>query len=119
MAEQQQSRSRTQHGSRSDGAARRRPERGPRDRRGISPPEAVERVREALPSLLGRPVESVIGVERDDDGGWRVTVQVVELARIPRSTDVLGVYVVRLDENGELAGYERRRRYARSQPDED
>jgi hypothetical protein len=79
----------------------------------------VERVREALPSLLGRPVESVIGVERDDDGGWKVTVQVVELARIPRSTDVLGAYVVRLDENGELEGYERWRRYARSQVDED
>lgn len=119
MAEQQRSRSRIQHRSRSDGSVRRRPERERSDGRGISAPEAVKRVREALPLLLGWPVESVIGVERDADGGWQVTVQVVELERIPRSADVLGAYVVSLDENGELEGYERRRRYARSQLDKD
>ncbi len=48
-----------------------------------------------------------------------MTVQVVELERIPRSTDVLGAYAVQLDEDGELIGYRRRRRYNRSQADED
>ena len=82
--------------------------------------EAVESVRDEFPALLGRPVESVLGVERaDDDGGWLVTVQVVELERIPRSTDVLGAYAVELDERGELMGYRRRRRYNRNQADED
>jgi hypothetical protein len=64
-------------------------------------------------------VEAVLGVERDDDSGWLVTVQVVELERIPRSTDVLGAYAVTMDEDGELTGYRRRRRYNRSQADED
>ena len=81
--------------------------------------DAVQSVRDAFPELLGRPIESVLGVERDEDGGWRVTVQVVELERIPRSTDVLGAYVVMLDDRGELAGYRRRRRYNRSAADED
>ena len=86
----------------------------------LSAREAVEAVREDFPALLGRPIESVLGVERDDEeGGWRVTVQVVELERIPRSTDVLGAYVVALDGGGELVGYRRRRRYNRSQADED
>ncbi len=87
----------------------------------LSAREAVESVRDEFPGLLGRPVESVLGVERldDDDDGWLVTVQVIELERIPRSTDVLGAYAVQLDRDGELIGYRRRRRYNRSQADED
>jgi len=45
--------------------------------------------------------------------------RVIELARTPRSTDVLGAYAVELDKSGELIGYRRRRRYNRSQADED
>lgn len=88
-------------------------------RRGMTARRAVQSVREQLPALLGRPIESVLGVERGEDDGWQVTVQVVELERIPRSTDVLGAYAVTLDADGELTGYRRRRRYNRSQPDED
>ncbi len=88
-------------------------------RRGMSAREAIEHVRDEFPSLLGRPIESVLGVERQDADGWQVTVQVVELERIPRSTDVLGAYAVTLDDDGELVGYRRRRRYNRSQADED
>jgi hypothetical protein len=81
--------------------------------------EAIQRVRGELPDLLGRKVETVLGVERNDDDLWQVTVQVVELARIPNSTDVLGCYQVTLDGDGELAGYQRRRRYTRGQADDD
>jgi Gas vesicle synthesis protein GvpO len=87
--------------------------------RGLSARQAVEHVRKEFPSLLGRPIEAVLGVERDDTDGWQVTVQVVELERIPRSTDVLGAYAVTIDNHGELLGYRRRRRYNRSQADED
>jgi hypothetical protein len=76
-------------------------------------------VRSELPQLLGRPIESVLGLERDDDDGWKLTVQVVELARIPHSTDVLGAYSVALDSDGELVGYRRQRRYHRNQAEED
>ncbi len=87
--------------------------------RGLSAREAVEAVREDFPMLLGRPIESVLGVERGEEGGWLVRVQVVELERIPRSTDVLGAYAVELDKDGELVGYGRQRRYNRGQPDQD
>ena len=88
--------------------------------KGLTARDAVQRVREEFPELLGRPVESVLGVQRDDDGRrWLVTVQVVELRRIPNSTDVLGAYVVTLAPDGEMTGYRRRRRYNRSQADED
>jgi ribonuclease PH len=85
----------------------------------LSAREAVEQVRREFPRLLGRPIESVLGVEREEDDGWQVTVQVIELERIPRSTDILGAYAVMLDDEGELVGYRRRRRYNRSQADED
>jgi hypothetical protein len=64
--------------------------------------------------LTGRSAESVLGIRKDDDG-WMVTVEVVELSRVPNSTDLLGCYVVTLDDNGELVAYERVRRYQRGQ----
>ena len=85
----------------------------------LSGREAIGHVRRELPQLLGRPVDAVLGVEAADSKGWNVTVQVVELARIPHSTDVLGVYEVVLDNQGEIQAYKRRRRYYRNQADED
>lgn len=61
----------------------------------------------------------MLALERNDEGNWDVLVQVVELERIPNTTDVLGAYLVNLDEEGEVAGYRRIRRYVRSQADED
>jgi Gas vesicle synthesis protein GvpO len=81
--------------------------------------EAVREARQQLFELIGRPVEQVLSMERDDDGDWQVLVQVVELERIPNSTDVLGAYRVTLDDDGEVVGYRRIRRYVRSQADED
>jgi hypothetical protein len=106
-------------GSSGGGSSRSGSSRGNSRAKRFSAPDAVAAVREAFPALLGRPIESVLGVERDEEEGWRVTVQVIELERIPRSTDVLGAYIVTLDEDGELVGYRRRRRYNRSAADED
>jgi len=91
--------------------------RGKRSR--LSTRDAAQQVREDLPELLGRPIESILGINRSDDDGWEVTVAVVELSRIPNSTDVLGAYRVTLDGQGEIEGYQRVRRYNRSQADED
>jgi Gas vesicle synthesis protein GvpO len=85
----------------------------------VSGRQAVREAREQLFELIGRPVEQVLGVQRGDDGDWEVLVQVVELERIPNSTDVLGAYQVTLDEDGEVVGYRRLRRFVRSQADED
>lgn len=85
----------------------------------LSAREAIARVRQELPQLLGKPIESVLGVEHDDEKRWQVMVQVVELSRIPSTTDVLGAYAVTLDKDGELVGYRRKRRYHRNQTDED
>jgi hypothetical protein len=92
---------------------------GQRRNGGVSGRDAIERVRKELPELLGRQIESVLGFERDDDSGWKVTVQVVELTRIPQTTDVLASYEASLDRQGEITGYRRTGRYNRNQVDQD
>jgi hypothetical protein len=71
---------------------------------------AMSTVRE----LTGYEPEAVTALEWDGEL-WQVTVDVLELSRIPNTTDVIGEYVVRLDESGTLRGYRRERRFQRSQ----
>jgi hypothetical protein len=76
--------------------------------------DAVRQVQD----LIGRPVEAVTGIDKDGSE-WRVTLEVVELERIPNTTDVLGVYEVTVDKDGELTGTRRTRRFYRSEAGED
>jgi hypothetical protein len=76
----------------------------------------VQRAREQLEALLEGPVESVSSFERTNDG-WLVTLEVVEVSRIPETTDVLASYEMELDEDRNLRRYARVRRYQRSQSD--
>jgi hypothetical protein len=73
----------------------------------------VRQAREQLEELQGRPVESISGIERTRDG-WTIDLEVVELSRIPETTDVLATYEVELDADGNLRRYTRRRRYHRA-----
>ena len=83
---------------------------------------AKELARAALTTveeLTGHSPEAATGLEWDGES-WCVTVEVLELSRIPSTTDVLGVYQVRLDGHGTLRGYKRLRRYSRGEArDED
>jgi hypothetical protein len=83
----------------------------------LSAIEAAQQAREHLSALLGRPIESVLGVDRDH-GSWVVTAQVLELSRIPNTTDVLGEYEATLDRRGEIVRYRRTHRYHRAHVDE-
>ena len=94
---------------------RRREKREPR--RGAKQDEftnMADQARELLRSVRGVEAESVSGLTRTSSG-WTVTLEVVELRRIPESTDVLASYEVELDGDGKLLGFERGRRYTRSQ----
>jgi hypothetical protein len=83
----------------------------------VSPREMAERAVEQVGDLIGRPVESVTGIERDGNE-WTVTLEVLELERVPATTDVLGKYEVTLDKDGEMTGAQRVRRYPRSEAGE-
>lgn len=85
-----------------------------------TPAEIAGRAREQVEELFGKPVEAVSGIARDainDGGGWTVTLELVELPRIPDTTSVLGSYEAKLDAHGDLLEAKRVRRYARNQTD--
>jgi hypothetical protein len=67
-----------------------------------------------IEELTGHPPEAVIGLEWDGEH-WLVSVEVLELARIPNTTDVIGCYDVQLDEDGTLRGFRRIGRHQRGQ----
>ena len=71
-----------------------------------------------LLDLTGREPEGVTGLEAEDDG-WKVQVEVLEVRRIPETTDVLALYEVQVDADGELQGYRRLRRYTRGSSGEE
>ena len=67
--------------------------------------------------LTGYKAEAVTGLEWDGDK-WDVTVEVLELTRVPNTTDVIGTYEVQIDERGTLRGYRRSGRHYRGQVDQ-
>jgi hypothetical protein len=89
------------------------------DRERLSAGEAVRSAREVVVELTGKQIEGISGLNRSEDGEWTVCVDVVELVRIPSSTDLLATYEVCLDDGGGLVDMERRRRYTRNQVDEE
>jgi hypothetical protein len=80
------------------------------------PAAAARKAVQEIMSLLGRKPEAVVSIEQRD-GGWTVGLEVVEIRRIPDTADILAIYEVRLDADGELHSYRRTRRYARGQLD--
>ena len=83
----------------------------------LTGPAAIECAKEYLRQMTGADYEQVSGLHRTDDG-WAVTLEVLELQRIPRTTDILGSYLIELDGDGDLLSCERIRRYYRNQTDD-
>jgi len=106
-------------GAAQDGEARTRAS-APRaeSRPRLSAVDVADRAVQQLSRLTGKTAEGVTGIDRDDDG-WLVTVEVLELRRIPETTDVLARYEIQTDEKGELTGYRRAGRYTRGAARED
>lgn len=83
----------------------------------LSAAELGQAALRTVQELTGYEPEAVTGLEWDGDA-WQVTVDVLELARIPNTTDVLASYVVQLDEGGTLRGLRRTNRFVRGQANE-
>jgi hypothetical protein len=82
----------------------------------LSARELSEAALSTVEDLTGHSAEAVTGLEWDDEL-WQVTVDVLELARVPNTTDVMATYAVQLDARGTLRGYRRTGRYVRGQVD--
>ena len=104
---------RRRRGDRADAKASRGARRRPRGS-GPSGVELARRARRQLAEITGLEAERVTALARVDDGTWRVTVELLELSRIPQTDDLLGSFEAQLDDSGRLLRFRRVRRYARS-----
>lgn len=80
----------------------------------LSSKELAEAARRTVKELTGYEPEAVTGLEWDGDE-WQISVEALELARVPNTTDVIGEYAVKLDERGALRGFKRTGRHVRGQ----
>ena len=79
-----------------------------------NPAEVIGRAKDQLHALIGYTIEGVAGFNKADEG-WHLNITAVELHRIPMSTDVLALYLVKLDEAGDIISYHRTKRYSRGE----
>jgi hypothetical protein len=84
----------------------------------LSATELSQAALATVQELTGYQPEAVIGLEWDGDL-WQVRVDVLELKRVPNTTDMIGEYLVSLDEDGTLRGYKRISRFQRGKPMEE
>jgi Gas vesicle synthesis protein GvpO len=78
----------------------------------LSAPARARKVREQLQDLTGCETVAVSALAKVD-GGWQLEVDVVEVRRVPDTASVLATYRVTTDDAGDVASYERLRRYNR------
>jgi hypothetical protein len=77
-------------------------------------PSIVVSTTKLLAEVTGLEPVEVTGVARNDQG-WRVTIEMLELAKIPPSADILAEYEVLVDGDGGLLSFQRMRSRLRSE----
>ena len=87
-------------------------------RRSLNGADIAAMAKEQLTALTGLSANTVSGLYKDDNG-WHVILDMVELRRIPASSDVLATYDVVLDMDGGIVSYRRTRRYYRGSAEEE
>ncbi|ADJ15734.1 gas vesicle protein GvpO, halophile-type [Halalkalicoccus jeotgali] len=85
-----------------------------------------EKIRQVAADLIGRPLVSVVSVDRDrsrgednNEEGWVAAVEILERKSVPDTQDILGRYEITLDADHEITGYRRTHRYRRDDMDQD
>lgn len=71
---------------------------------------------EHIVELTSKEVQGATSIEPADQG-WMVEVEVIEDRRIPSSADMLALYEVEIDLDGDLLAYRRTKRYSRGSSD--
>ena len=77
--------------------------------------ELAERAKSQLVGVTGLKPITVTRTFKDEQG-WHITLDMLEMARIPPATDVLGDYDVLMGEDGNMLKFERRRTRLRGEP---
>ena len=78
----------------------------------------IKKAQEEFAQLSKLPVNAVIGLSRIDEG-WVISLETLERKAIPDTMDILGVYEIRLDSEGNLLGFERKKLRKRGETEQD
>ena len=77
--------------------------------------EAIQIAPHYVAEITGFEPQRLTAVEPTDDGGWIVEAEIVEESRLPSSADMLALYEIELDAEGDLLAVSRTRRYMRTE----
>ena len=80
--------------------------------------EVTKKAQEDFARLSKIPVDGVIGLSKTEEG-WVVSLEGLERRAIPDTMDVLGLYEVRLDNEGNLLGFDRKKLRKRGETKEE
>jgi hypothetical protein len=80
--------------------------------------EIIKKAQDEFARLSKLPINTVMGLSKVE-GGWVVSLEALERKAIPDTMDVLGLYEVRLDSEGSLLGFERKKLRKRGDTAED
>jgi hypothetical protein len=80
--------------------------------------EIIKKAQEEFVRLGKIPADGVTGVSRTEEG-WVVSLETLERKTIPDTMDVLGVYQIHLDNEGNLLGFDRKKLRKRGETKED
>lgn len=75
--------------------------------------QATQAARDTLSSILGITVETIASC-RKHDSGWTVELEVVETKARIADNDLIAIYSVDIDADGDVSGYSRTARYQRA-----
>lgn len=67
----------------------------------------IEHARQELSKLTGLELSSTVGVTKDEKG-WHISIEMIEKHSMPDQMDILAIYEVLLDEDGNLLSFERK-----------
>ena len=71
--------------------------------------EVIENAKRGVGDLTTLKINTVISASKDEESGlWHVMMELLEKESVPDSMDLLGIYEVHLDEEGEIVEFERR-----------
>ena len=79
--------------------------------------EIIKKAQEDFARLSKIPVDGVVGLAKTEEG-WVVSLEALERRAIPDTMDVLGLYEVRFDTEGNLLGFERKKLRKRGETEE-
>ena len=80
--------------------------------------EIIKKAQEDFARLSKISIDGVIGLSKTEEG-WVVLLEALERRAIPDTMDVLGVYEVRLDSEGNLLGFDRKKLRKRGETKEE